>query len=280
MIKTTPDMMLSRSVFRSRRGGAPNITPWVRPTDWPEIIAPLPTEQRFVGLHTVFPNDDNFVALSASGDYTVDWGDGLVQNFAAGAVAERTFDFNDAGLSAATSRGYRCTVISVTPQAGHDLTALDLHLRHSQPELGQYQSGFLDIALAGPLLTQLHIGTQASGIMWENPIVFGNLERINVVRCNVANWSFAFLGCTKLQSVVSIDTAAGTNFAGVFASCNSLQTVPLFNTAAGADFAGMFSDCSSLQTVPLFNTAAGTNFAGMFSRCSSLQTVPLFNTVS
>ena len=56
------------------------ITPWVRPADWVALPTIISTDQKFAGLFMV-PVDSCFIALSVTGDYTVDWGDGVVENF-------------------------------------------------------------------------------------------------------------------------------------------------------------------------------------------------------
>ena len=53
---------------------------WVRPSDWLPLPSVSDSEQKFVGLHAIF-EDANFVALRCQAAYTVDWGDGVVENF-------------------------------------------------------------------------------------------------------------------------------------------------------------------------------------------------------
>ena len=83
--------------FASRRniGSLPATVPWVRPGSW--LALPDVTGlQKFAGLHAVFP-DSNFVALSAEGAYTVNWGDGSGDtNVATGVTAERNIAWADA----------------------------------------------------------------------------------------------------------------------------------------------------------------------------------------
>jgi len=71
---------------------------WVRNPSWLTFTAPTESEQKFVGLHVVWP-ESNFCALVAAGDYTVDWGDGDVENVTANTVAYHQYDFADAGLA-------------------------------------------------------------------------------------------------------------------------------------------------------------------------------------
>ena len=76
----------------------PQAAAWVRNPSWP-AMPNLTGLQKFAGLHAVYP-DSNFCALSAEGDFTVDWGDGTsTVNVSSGVTAYYNFDFNAAGLA-------------------------------------------------------------------------------------------------------------------------------------------------------------------------------------
>ncbi len=65
---------------------------WKRNPDWQTYTEP--STEKFVGLHAVFESGSNFLALSAEGNYTVDWGDGgSTENFNSGIVAYHTYDY-------------------------------------------------------------------------------------------------------------------------------------------------------------------------------------------
>ena len=96
----------------------PPITATARPSDWlplPEVFA---GEQKIIALFAVFDHTSNFVACTISGAYTVDLGDGTVQNFAAGATAERNYSYSAINASTLSALGYRQAIITITPQAG------------------------------------------------------------------------------------------------------------------------------------------------------------------
>ena len=262
-------------------GGGSTPAQWVRPADWLPLPAVTETDQKFVGLHAIYP-DANFVALSAAGDYTVDWGDGVVENFAANAIAQHEYNYDtyDTGNATLSSSGYKQAVVTLTPQAGQNLTALNLHHCHSALTV-QYSSGFLDIALAGQFLTDLRIGVQTPG-SGSQVIRFADLERVNIVRSSVVNFSYLFYGCYSLQAVVSISTDAvsGVNMSYMFSNCYSLTSVPQFDTSAVTSMNNMFNNCYSLASVPQFDTSAVTSMSGMFQGCFSITSVPLFNTAT
>ena len=348
--------------------------PWVRNPSWLTMPTVLSTDQKFVGLIAVFP-DSTFSALTASGNYTVDWGDGTVENIATTAQANHLHDYTAAALdnsnapvtftaststvnrtahgysdgmtvrffdivtttgltegqfyyvinaasdtfqvsatvggSAVTLTGdgsaallpYKQALVTVTPQAGQNLTALNLNVKHSQTGLQKYETGWLDIKLGSPNFSTdgLVIATTSA----VSNIYMNMVERVTVVNFGgttdlsyrfylmrelksvnfastaaVTTMAYMFNGCYSLQAVPLFNTASVTTMAYMFNGCYSLQAVPLFNTASVTTMNYMFSSCYSLQAVPLFNTAAVTTMNYMFSSCPSLQTVPLFNTAS
>jgi hypothetical protein len=245
----------------------------------------LPTitdsDQKFVGLHAVFP-DSNFLALNAAGNYTVNWGDGLTENFSSGVTANHIFDYSNSALTGTDcSRGYKQAIVTVTPQAGQNLTTLNLHKIHNQTGLQKYASGFLDIAIAGSSLSSLLIGVATAGSASTN-IRLSVLEQICLYSNLVSSFGYIFYNCYSLQSIPLLDTAAGTNFNMMFGLCSKLQSIPPLNTAFGTNFVNMFNSCYSLKTIPLLNTAGGTAnaFSSMFYGCYSLQTIPLLNTAA
>ena len=325
------------------------LTPWVRNPSWLAMPTVGDTDQKFVGLVAVYP-ESSFLALTAAGDYTVDWGDGTVENIATGEQANHLYDFTAAALAnsnapvtltdsgdlvtrtahgysdgmtvrfynivtttglsegqiyyvinstantfqvsttvggaalaltgngAATLLPYKQALVTVTPQSGQSLTALNLNVKNSTTGLQKYETGWLDLTIGSPNFTTTGLNIAATTSFTQN-VYFQMVERVTVVNLGATDTlAYCFASMRGLRSVSLPSTAAVTNMSGMFHSCYSLQTVPLFNTAAVTIMNNMFSSCYSLQTVPLFNTAAVTSMGGMFSSCYSLQTVPLFNT--
>ena len=343
--------LASKRNIQSKLLSAP--TPYVRNPSWPVLPPVTSTDNKFVGLHKV-DVDSNFVALSAAGNYTVDWGDGSpTENIATGIIAQHQYFYTAAGLAntnapvtltdsedlvtrtahgysngntvsfynivsttglieaqiyyvinatpntfqasatqggtavALTTNGtatllpYKLAIVTVTPQAGQSFTSINLNKKHTQPNLGKYSSGFLDIIIAGSLLTTIQIGSDSSVASIQN-ILFSSLKQANIVTCNVPVASFLFASCFSLETVKysSTTTSILASHKSMFQGCSSLTSVPLFNTAAVTSMANMFDGCSALTSVPLFNTAKVTSMANMFQGCSSLTSVPLFNTVA
>jgi len=257
---------------------------WQRPSDW----LPMPTgitesDQTFVGLHAVIEDSDNYAAFrftTSAGQYRVDWGDGSTPTLHnSNTIAQYQYNFATVSNSTLTSRGYKQSIITVTPVSGNLLTC-DFNLRFvTSPVQNQaYSTGFLDCILSMPN------ASSGSSIIWSASTA--NVRHRYVERFDIktiggcTTMGTMFNSCSSLQSVPLFNTANVTNMSGMFNNCFSLQSVPLFNTASVTSMSTMFNSCSSLQSVPLFNTASVGGMGSMFQSCSSLQSVPLFNTAS
>ena len=245
--------------FKFGSGSDTSEDTWSRPSDWLEMPEVSDTEQKVVGLFAVYNHDSNFVALSASGAYTVDWGDGSPsQNFAAGIKAERNIAWGDVSGSTLTSRGYRQVLITVTPQSGQNFTAFSLQQRHTGLPLIAVIAGWLDLIVSLP---QMGVPTLGGGTT-----TLAQVERCRwISRSNVSS-SFAnlFSGFNSLQSLeipATISTVIST--ASMFKYCHRLRSVPLFPTGSSTTFSEMFQSCYSLRDVPLYDTSGATNLSYM-----------------
>jgi surface protein len=260
-------------------GGGASTGDWVRPTDWLAMPTVTSSDQKFVGLHAIFPDGNNFVAFSfttSTGQYQVDWGDGSSPTLHnSGVNAEYAYNYStyDVGNTTLSTRGYKQAIITVTPVSGNLLTA-----NFQQRYTGQnqaYATGFLDCIISMP-------NHSASAFTFGGTTVrHSYVERFDVKTLGSCNsLSGIFLNFYSLQSVPLFNTSSVTNMSQMFNNCVSIKKVPLFNTASVANMVQMFSACSSIQSVPLFNTSSVTNMSGMFNTCLSLQSIPLFNTTS
>ena len=284
---------------------------WTRPADWLTLPTVTATDQKFVGLHAIWP-DANFLALSASNAYTVDWGDGTSANYAAGVVAEKEYNYAtyDTVNTTLCSRGYKQVIVTVTPQAGQTLTALNLHQRHSSQAVS-YCSGFLDIALAGDSLADLRIGVQTPATSTRT-INFNALERVNIARSDLRAVDLLLSNSRRLQSVVDLATStkSASTLNVTFTDAGDLVNAtahglrngdPVVLTSltsttgitVGTRYFVISSTANAFQLSVTYGGAAvalttngsgvfsaGTSMSNMFNNCSSLQTVPLFNTAA
>ena len=227
--------LASTRVPTSHSGG------WVRPADWVTLPTVLDGDQKIVMLVAVF-NTTNFLAFSATGDYTVDWGDGAAPtNYSSGTTAQKSFAWSDYSPSTLTSQGFRQAVVTITPQSGQNLTALNLNVRHTTPTVA-HTTGVLEVVMSAPYFTAMSF--------YATNVAYQMLRRFEWVgSCPITGFPSMFQGCSSLQSV-ELDTSSGTNFSSMFQNCSSLQSVEL-DTSSGTSFTSMFVSCSSLSSVIL-----------------------------
>lgn len=104
---------------------------------------------------------------------------------------------------------------------------------------------------------------------------------VHVVGANllgVATVGSAFVNCTALRSVGTMDISTATNLTTMFSDCSALNSITSLNTASATEMRNMFSGCTSLSAVPSLDTSHVTTMSYMFSGCRSITSVPLFNT--
>jgi surface protein len=248
---------------------------WTRPADWITLTAPTSNEQKFVGLLGISNDNSNYVALLAQGNYTVDWGDGVTENFTSNTKASHQYTYSSIS-SSITSDGFKQVIVTVTPQAGQNLTSIDLQQTFTRTSLGTTaQIPWLDIAIAGTNLSTIKLTGSVSPTF-----AMGYLQRVNIVSSNLTSYAGLFAYCTALKNFTVNSNSTITNTSSMFDGCLSLESVPLFNTASVTTMSSMFDSCISLESVPLFNTASVTIMSNMFNGCVSLKSVPLFDTSS
>lgn len=255
-------------------------TAYVRPADWLTMPYMSSSEDKIVGLHAVYPSG-NFCSLVCAGDYTVDWGDGVVENFTANTQAYHTYNYDtfDMGGSTLCSRGYKQALVTITPQAGSYFTTINLHKKHNAIYLSTYSSGFLDLIISAPSVSLLLIGTSALNSQTVT-IRFSDLESVRILSHALPSTSYLFGTCSSLKVVSISNTSAVTNMSGMFYACTSLTVPPYFNTSNATDVSYLFGFCRSLTYVPQYNTVSATNVSYMFTTCVNMKVFPNFNTAN
>ena len=294
------------NIFDRPTGGTVDANSWVRPSDWLAMPTVLETEQKIVGLLPVFNAPENYVSFACedyySEDYTVDWGDGTVENFPSGSRATHSYVYGDISSATESSRGYRQVLVTITPQAGQNLRNIDFGTTELNPGQRIHRSPWLDLIISMPqaysdidpvypftgcdLLERiqiLNLGTANSLRRGVYGSVFKDmtaLRYISIKNCSgVTDYTGLFDGCISLTNAV-IQNSAATLTDSMFQGCNNLKVAPLFDTSSVTSMGYMFANCEGLLSVPLYDTSSVTNMQNMFENCYSLESVPLLDTGS
>lgn len=276
---------------------------WVRPADWlplPEITS---QEQKLVGLFAVYDLPGNFLAMYFEGDYTVDWGDGTVESFPSGETAQHSYNWSSVPSSTLTTQGYKQVIVTVTPQVGSNLTAMNLSAGHDLVPYG-YSYPWLDIAVSLPeaepgqsfVVSQGDFSESSFLLELQNLLILntGNatdltyavyfctsLRKAEIHNCsNVEKMDDLFEECYSLQSVAIYEATSCETMEYAFYYCYNLKDVVITGTSSLISTYFLFSHCYSLVTAPFLNTSSVLYMQSMFEWCSSLTTVPLYNTSS
>jgi len=247
---------------------------WQRPSDWLALPTVTSAEQKFVGLHAVFPDGDNVCALlltTSAGQYEVDWGDGTVTLYNSNVKAEHQYDYSTISASTDCSRGYRQVLVTVTPVSGNILT-----INFQQRYTGRnqiYSTGWLDVIGSFP--------NASSG----QSITFGGASSVRQAMVEQVTWvtigsttnvSSMFAGCIAMRSIPLFNTASVTTFDSMHNECFAIQTLPTYNLSAALSIAGFFQNCISIIEYPPLDTSNATNFNSMFRDTGSAP-IPLYN---
>ena len=332
-------------------------TTWTRNPAWLDFTIPSGSQEKFIGLYAVYPNyNSNFLAISGgTGNYTIDWGDGTVENInytpginktgihiydyystglnnsdipitfdattdivnlsnhkyisgsiitfttisgANGVAASQpysvintttnTFQLSDiasGNLIDITSNGsgvilpYKQAIVTLTPQAGNNLTSLNLHLKYPSGDIPRYYSvPWLDMAISGPLMTGLKIATNTPFNTSDNYINMGSLERILITEAN--NIVFGALCCNLygLKAFKYLGSGKMSSLVGLFQICPSLIDVEIKNTSDCTDFSNIFNGDLSLSAAPNLDLQNARTTNQMFNNCSALKSVPNYLT--
>lgn len=283
--------------------GSETADEWVRPTEWLPLPDNVDGVQKVSILNAVFDTDSEFVAFVCRGAYTVDWGDGTVENFADNTKAEHKYDYNNANLNSNTVSkfGYKQCVITITTQAGNNLAVINLNTYHSTIGTNASYSlttGFLDIRINSLYCTNLIIGSSS------NYVIHSMLEQCLIGELAVTTFTNLFYNCFVLQSVTIKDTSNVSHFKMMHCNNYALQKMPLYTfRSAGVDVNNMFYCCYSLiETYPIviqslindtassyvffnckslkyinlsINSSINYSLSGLFSGCTSLEEIEL-----
>ena len=281
------------------------VTPWVRNPSWTALPAMTGADNKFVGLHKV-DTDANFVALSAAGNYTVDWGDGsATENISSGVVAQHQYVFTDAGLANTNAPVTLTDTGDLVTRTAHGYSngdTVSFYNIVSTTGLGQGQIYYVISATANTFQVSATLGGSALplttdgtatllpyklAVVTVTPQAGQTFTTINLHRkhnqTNLNAYSSGFLdikiaGSSLTSILIGVSTAGGSTRLIDFRSVE--QVCILSNAMTGTSASYLFSTCSSLQNVDLVFNSALTDTSFMFNDCVSLASVSLFNTAS
>lgn len=239
---------------------APAGESYTRPSDWLPIPSYGVNEEVFYGLHPVYENSSNQIALLCTGTgsgYSVDWGDGTTTTHSFNTKAERDISWANVSSSTLCSRGYRQTIVKITPQSGATITGINL---------SQIFTGFNFVSDTRWLDIVVNFATQNTvSFLTNNSQRYpGYLELIKIKAYTPTNAEYLFLGARSLRKIELFDTSHVTNARNFFNGCWNLQEIPNFNFSNVTNAENMFKGTVNLTKVTPNDFKKVTNGSGMF----------------
>ena len=245
-------------------------------SEWPTLTIPATTTQQ-VQMLVAIPPTGHRIAVICAGAYTVDWGDSTTENVATGIQANHTYTYASIS-SSATSMGYKVAIITITPQAGQNLTSFNCYVRNATTWknlagtnialTNPNDSRILDIVISMPYGTSLTIGSYLTNIL------HNSLERVRITSSAITSTSNLFYNCYGLQDYAINSSANITSTDSMFYNCISLTYGKWFNTQYVTNALSMFYGCTKLLSTANFNFDSATNLTSLFYNCRSLLYIP------
>ena len=296
-----------RNTTQKQLTSVPNAvtTPWVRNPSWTALPAMTGADNKFVGLHKV-DTDANFVALSAAGNYTVDWGDGsATENISSGVVAQHQYVYTDAGLNNTDAPVTLTDTGDLVTRTAHGYLngyTVSFYNIVSTTGLSKGQIYYVISATANTFQVSATLGGSAVALTTDGTATLLPYKLAVVTVTPQAGQTFTTINVHRKHSQSGLNTyvsgfldikIAGSSLTsiliGVATAGSSTQTITfrsveqvciLSNAMTGTSASYLFSTMTALQNVDLVFDSALTDTTNMFLDCKSLQSVPLFNTAS
>lgn len=257
-------------------GTAPEPIPdWVRPADWLAMPTIGSEEEKIVGLYPVFNNDSNSVVFRITGNYTVDWGDGTIENFTASTLASHKYNYASISESTLSSRGYKQVLVTITPQPGSNITIVSMN--GAAPDNSNLAGASLQILNWLDIVINTPNANSVSFVGGGNSEIWPMCERVWLKSFSPSGFNYLsmFLGFISLQSVPAFPVTGNCSY--MFSGCKSLTKLPGFNFSTVSALRNTFNTCSVLAELPdTFNGSliSGTGLQGTFTNCSLLKDIP------
>ena len=280
----------------------PDYTPWTRPTDWltlPTVLAS--DDEQIIMLVRVDDTTYNELIFSMQGAYTVDWGDGTVEDYANGAIAYHNYDYANTELDGTvTSDGYKQAICKVTLQAaGTTFTRIDFNTssgrisntrNHPIIDIIIHSRNPTTFLLGGNATTAFSLCEQVTLVTYDRTTAsnifngFSNLQKLvlqNNALNNITSADNMFLNCYSIKQIPSFNTTNITTANGMFSACAALVEIGAMSfDYDNAVLNNLFSSCYSIVDLRHITIANPSNLATAFSGCSSLMYGTTFTTTA
>ncbi len=273
------------------------LTPWVRNPSWPACEANA-GDNRVRGLYAVWPDGANFIAIQAQSAYTVDFGDGTINNYANSAQANYEYSYSAAALVGTEAPVTFTDIGDLVTRTAHGYTDnMQVRFFNITTTTGIVNAQFYFVINATADTFQVSATAGGSAIALTNngtgqllpyrvatvtitPQVSNALNRVDLfVKHNQAGLIDGYVtGWLDLAYAASTITVLILGSSSTTVRHNYLERVRLNQLGSITSFASLFQNLRELQNIEIASTITTVqSTSNMFANCSSLQTVPFFD---
>jgi len=273
------------------------LTPWVRNPSWPACEANA-GDNRVRGLYAVWPDGANFIAIQAQSAYTVDFGDGTINNYANSAQANYEYSYSAAALVGTEAPVTFTDIGDLVTRTAHGYTDnMRVRFFNITTTTGIVNAQFYFVINATADTFQVSATAGGSAIALTNngtgqllpyrvatvtitPQVSNALNRVDLfVKHNQAGLIDGYVtGWLDLAYAASTITVLILGSSSTTVRHNYLERVRLNQLGSITSFASLFQSLRELQNIEIASTiTTAQSTSNMFADCSTLQTVPFFD---
>jgi surface protein len=282
-----------------------SVTPWVRNPSWPACSAAA-GDNKITGLFAVFPDavsgtGSNFFAVSITGDYQINYGDGTSTAYTSGTAAYYNYDFNDVELSGTNAPIIFNASAGVVERTAHGYTngmPVSFYAITSTSGVSEGFSYYVVSATTdtfkfatvvdGSAVAFTNDGTATLlpykvAVFTITPQSGSSLVNVDLGKkhnqSGLQTYSTGYLELLIASSTITNLTISGTTTN--VAQSRLVEQVKLLELGVCDSFPNMFNTCLNLQSVVIADTITSiTSTSNMFNTCRKLEIAPLFNTSS
>ena len=98
------------------------------------------------------------------------------------------------------------------------------------------------------------------------------------ITTGITSLSRAFMDCSSITNVPSMDTSNVTSFISTWENCTSLTSFPLINVSSSNILSGTWKGCTSLTSFPLLDISSITDIQNAWRDCTGLTSFPAIDT--
>lgn len=264
---------------------------WKRPASWLAIDNLVSVGQhKFVGLCAVIDGQVNELRVRVgSVNYTVDWGDGTIENVGSSSYSSyHTYDFSTI-TSPLTSEGWKQVIVQIYPTNPIDTFAGYVFVDQS----AKLVNNWLDIKMASSTCTQFTIGSTARvpylrkftyagphvAMGLNNNFNYSNLEEFDMDLSNVNSLgtTFASVSGAIFGNDDTNVSCIATSMASTFQSCNLKNIGNLTVNGNPSNLQQIFYTSLLLERIGNVSSPYATQMNSFASGCVNLKSVGTIN---